>query len=129
MQSTQPGSEYQPIDVDAIPKCELKPPSAATRSPLVAMNNRCERKVAPLLSHHPSFLPYQVNLAARHGLQLPWAYIPPTPSSLSFGQFFLLLVGLPGSGKSTFARSLEETMPYKVRSNRVVLSCESFIPH
>lgn len=40
-------------------------------------------------------------------------YIPP-PSSLEFEPFLLLLVGLPGSGKSTFASMLESAMPYKV---------------
>jgi Mrp family chromosome partitioning ATPase len=48
-------------------------------------------------------------------------YIPPTPSNSEFQQCMLLLVGLPGSGKSTFARALEQAMPYKVRNKAVAL--------
>jgi len=46
-------------------------------------------------------------------------YIPPTPSNENFEQCLVLLVGLPGSGKSTFSRALEQAMPYKfVRINQ-----------
>jgi polynucleotide 5'-kinase involved in rRNA processing len=48
-------------------------------------------------------------------------YISPTPSNSEFQQCMLLLVGLPGSGKSTFARALERAMPYKVRNKAVAL--------
>jgi predicted kinase len=40
-------------------------------------------------------------------------YIPPTPAMVGFEPFMILLVGLPGSGKSTFANLLAQTMPYK----------------
>ena len=39
--------------------------------------------------------------------------IPPTPSTTSFEPFMILLIGIPGSGKSTFASILSEAMPYK----------------
>jgi hypothetical protein len=42
-------------------------------------------------------------------------FIPPTDTTLQFQSFMILLCGLPGSGKSTFARALEQAMPYKVR--------------
>ena len=46
-------------------------------------------------------------------------YIPPTPQNTQFQQSLILLIGLPGSGKSTFSRALEEGMPYKfVRINQ-----------
>jgi DNA polymerase III delta prime subunit len=41
-------------------------------------------------------------------------FIPPTTDPPNFQQFMLLLCGIPGSGKSTFARALERAMPYKV---------------
>ena len=41
-------------------------------------------------------------------------YIPPPDDGLQFEPFMLLLVGMPGSGKSTFAKALVEAMPYKV---------------
>ena len=41
-------------------------------------------------------------------------YIEPTPVNSNFEPFLLMLVGLPGSGKSTFAKALEYAMPYKV---------------
>ena len=41
-------------------------------------------------------------------------YIPQDSCTVTFQPFFLLLAGLPGSGKSTFARALERAMPYKV---------------
>ena len=41
-------------------------------------------------------------------------FIPPTSDPPNFQQFMLLLCGIPGSGKSTFARALERAMPYKV---------------
>jgi predicted kinase len=45
--------------------------------------------------------------------------IPPTPDNSSYEPFLLLLMGLPGSGKSTFGSLLETTMPYKfVRINQ-----------
>jgi DNA polymerase III delta prime subunit len=50
-------------------------------------------------------------------------FIPPTPSNLDFQQSMLLLVGLPGSGKSTFARALEQAMPYKVSKPIISSSC------
>jgi predicted kinase len=40
-------------------------------------------------------------------------YIPPTPVTTYFEPFMILLVGLPGSGKSTFANLLAQAMPYK----------------
>ena len=51
---------------------------------------------------------------------LPWvSYIPPTKQNSQFEPFMLLLCGIPGSGKSTFARSLQQAMPYKfVRINQ-----------
>lgn len=39
--------------------------------------------------------------------------ILPTSSNKSFEPFIILLVGLPGSGKSTFAESLAFAMPFK----------------
>ena len=49
----------------------------------------------------------------------PWKlpsvqYIPPPDDDPQFEPFMLLLVGMPGSGKSTFAKALVEAMPYKV---------------
>jgi len=41
--------------------------------------------------------------------------IPQDDSNCQFEPFMLLLAGLPGCGKSTFARMLVEAMPYKVR--------------
>jgi predicted alpha/beta-fold hydrolase len=41
-------------------------------------------------------------------------FIPPVSDPPNFQQFMLLLCGIPGSGKSTFARALERAMPYKV---------------
>mmetsp|Transcript_27832 Transcript_27832/g.42397 ORF Transcript_27832/g.42397 Transcript_27832/m.42397 type:complete len:277 (+) Transcript_27832:3-833(+) len=40
-------------------------------------------------------------------------FIPPSSLQEEGEQFILILVGLPGSGKSTFARILEQAMPYK----------------
>lgn len=40
-------------------------------------------------------------------------YIPPTPVTAQFESFVILLMGLPGSGKSTFSNLLERAMPYK----------------
>eukprot|EP00980_Cylindrotheca_fusiformis_P008186 scaffold1734_cov196-Cylindrotheca_fusiformis.AAC.8 len=40
-------------------------------------------------------------------------YIPPTPTTTNFKPFMIILVGIPGSGKSTFARLLTKAMPYK----------------
>jgi predicted kinase len=57
----------------------------------------------------------------------PWKlpsvkYIPPPPDGdPQFEPFMLLLVGLPGSGKSTFAKALIEAMPYKVRESQILL--------
>ena len=45
---------------------------------------------------------------------LPIEYLPPSGVSNNSRPYMLLLAGLPGSGKSTFARSLVEAMPYKV---------------
>jgi predicted kinase len=46
-------------------------------------------------------------------------YIPETPVTTSYEPFIILLVGLPGSGKTTFAHSLTQAMPYKfVRINQ-----------
>eukprot|EP00538_Stauroneis_constricta_P000908 CAMPEP_0119554576 /NCGR_PEP_ID=MMETSP1352-20130426/7032_1 /TAXON_ID=265584 /ORGANISM="Stauroneis constricta, Strain CCMP1120" /LENGTH=307 /DNA_ID=CAMNT_0007601189 /DNA_START=23 /DNA_END=946 /DNA_ORIENTATION=+ len=46
-------------------------------------------------------------------------YIEPTDENTSFNPFMVMLVGIPGSGKSTFARALEQAMPYKyVRINQ-----------
>lgn len=39
--------------------------------------------------------------------------IPPTPQTTSFSPFMILLIGLPGSGKSTFSNLLVQAMPYK----------------
>ncbi|KAL3942371.1 MAG: hypothetical protein SGBAC_003437 [Bacillariaceae sp.] len=39
--------------------------------------------------------------------------IPPTSQTTSFSPFMILLIGLPGSGKSTFSNLLMEAMPYK----------------
>ncbi|CAJ1894937.1 unnamed protein product [Cylindrotheca closterium] len=39
--------------------------------------------------------------------------IPPTPQTTNFSPFMILLIGLPGSGKSTFSNLLVEAMPYK----------------
>lgn len=39
--------------------------------------------------------------------------IPPTPQTTNFTPFMILLMGLPGSGKSTFSNLLMEAMPYK----------------
>jgi predicted alpha/beta-fold hydrolase len=50
-------------------------------------------------------------------------FIPPTDITLQFQPFMILLCGLPGSGKSTFARALEQAMPYKVRK-RMETQCE-----
>ena len=44
-------------------------------------------------------------------------YIPPDSANTLFQPSMLLLVGLPGSGKSTFSRSLVQAMPYKVNLN------------
>ena len=41
-------------------------------------------------------------------------HIPPDETTTRFVPYMLLLAGLPGSGKTTFARSLLESMPYKV---------------
>lgn len=41
-------------------------------------------------------------------------YIPPDSINSLFQPSMLLLAGLPGSGKSTFARCLVHAMPYKV---------------
>jgi len=53
---------------------------------------------------------------------LPWVeFLPPQiqQQQKSFTPFLLLMVGIPGSGKSTFAKSLEKAMPYKfVRINQ-----------
>ena len=51
---------------------------------------------------------------------LPWiSYIFPTTENSQATPFMLLLCGIPGSGKSTFAKSLETSMPYKfVRINQ-----------
>jgi predicted kinase len=56
--------------------------------------------------------------------------IPQTPQNIQFQPFMILLVGLPGSGKSTLSALLENTMPYKfVRINQDQLGsrkkCES----
>ena len=55
----------------------------------------------------------------RRSQHKPWnlpslQYIPPPDDGLQFEPFILLLVGMPGSGKSTFAKALVEAMPYKV---------------
>ena len=54
-------------------------------------------------------------------------FIPPTPATMKFKPFLLMLCGIPGSGKSTFAHALEKAMPYKVcvwyRLACPVLSC------
>ena len=42
------------------------------------------------------------------------------PASADFGPCIVILVGLPGSGKSTFAQALEVAMPHKVGSERAV---------
>jgi len=39
--------------------------------------------------------------------------IPPSPFTENFSPFLILLIGLPGSGKSTFSTLLETAMPYK----------------
>jgi predicted kinase len=45
---------------------------------------------------------------------LPWvSFIPPTDQTTNFDPFMLLMCGIPGSGKSTFSKSLETAMPYK----------------
>ncbi|CAB9530758.1 polynucleotide kinase 3'-phosphatase [Seminavis robusta] len=51
---------------------------------------------------------------------LPWiSHIPPTDQNSDFAPSVLLLCGIPGSGKSTFASSLQTAMPYKfVRINQ-----------
>lgn len=51
---------------------------------------------------------------------LPWVSpIPPTAENSEFKPFVLLLCGVPGSGKSTFAKSLQHGMPFKyVRINQ-----------
>ena len=51
---------------------------------------------------------------------LPWiSFTPPTPENTQFAPFMLLLCGIPGCGKSTFAKSLQKAMPYKyVRINQ-----------
>ena len=45
--------------------------------------------------------------------------IPQDSQNSQFRPFLLVLAGLPGSGKSTFARTLVEAMPYKVRKSTV----------
>eukprot|EP00339_Tiarina_fusa_P011204 CAMPEP_0117001334 /NCGR_PEP_ID=MMETSP0472-20121206/3370_1 /TAXON_ID=693140 ORGANISM="Tiarina fusus, Strain LIS" /NCGR_SAMPLE_ID=MMETSP0472 /ASSEMBLY_ACC=CAM_ASM_000603 /LENGTH=230 /DNA_ID=CAMNT_0004701311 /DNA_START=217 /DNA_END=910 /DNA_ORIENTATION=- len=40
-------------------------------------------------------------------------FIPPTPANTEFEPCLYLLLGLPGSGKSTFSQALERAMPYK----------------
>lgn len=54
----------------------------------------------------------------------------PNDVNTQFEPFLLLLVGIPGSGKSTFASSLEEALPWKyVRVNQDTLgtrqACEA----
>jgi predicted alpha/beta-fold hydrolase len=49
-------------------------------------------------------------------LPLSVEYIHPTDTTLKFQPFMILLCGIPGAGKSTFARALEQAMPYKVRN-------------
>ena len=39
--------------------------------------------------------------------------IPPSPQTTNFSPFMILLIGLPGSGKSTFSNLLMQAMPYK----------------
>ena len=58
----------------------------------------------------------------RYEPPLPFSveYIHPTAKTLEFQQFMLLLCGIPGSGKSTFAKALERAMPYKVRMSTSV---------
>lgn len=47
------------------------------------------------------------------------SYISPPPKDVPFKPVMILLCGIPGSGKSTFAKSLERSMPYKfVRINQ-----------
>lgn len=57
----------------------------------------------------PSFSPASSQPSSGLEVEL----IPPTPENTAFTPFMVLLVGLPGSGKSTFAQALEGAMPYK----------------
>lgn len=43
--------------------------------------------------------------------------VPQDALNSQFQPYMLILVGLPGSGKSTFALALESAMPFKVREN------------
>lgn len=65
----------------------------------------------PRLHHHQ-----QDNDAWKEPV-IPIEYIPPDDVNTLFQPFMLLLAGIPGSGKSTFARCLVEAMPYKVTSS------------
>lgn len=55
------------------------------------------------------------------GSPLPIEYIPPESTNEPLQPFMILLAGLPGSGKSTFSRSLVDAMPYKVRKSALTV--------
>uniref|UniRef100_A0A7S4W113 Polynucleotide adenylyltransferase n=1 Tax=Ditylum brightwellii TaxID=49249 RepID=A0A7S4W113_9STRA len=51
--------------------------------------------------------------------EVEFEYIIPNPQNTRFQPFMLLLCGIPGSGKSTIAKRLQKSMPYKyVRINQ-----------
>ena len=62
----------------------------------------------------------QENMSQHNDDVLPWiSEIPPCHNNTQFRPFMLLLCGIPGAGKSTFAKSLQQAMPYKfVRINQ-----------